>query len=1399
MSSYYSLRKGILSAKKGWSSLLIAIVWLLSPGSLSACDTSGFVVNSYTDNGDGTFTVDLTIMVAGDFTTDCGSTWGFFWNTDVPIVSVSPPSLTSNNGTTLNAMIAGTMVTWGDPLGSFPTIPFVDAEPGSLTNDEMFNVTIVLGSQGVAWNGGGQEANTCPNNGCAANPPNYAQPFPCFEPSIEPGLIFPICPGIPTEISVIPNVYTDNIVWQPGNLMGESVIVAPTETTEYTVTASNACAEFEITIIVEVMPLPTIEAIQEDIEACEGFPVIMEVTPMYEDIVTWDPGGGVGNVFSQNPTTSPAIYTATASNVCGDESVMIVVNLIPSPSVEITNDVETICDGESIELESTPMNADVVEWLPGNISGASITVSPTATTEYIVLASSNCGVAFDTVTVMIAGRDTTQVLLGACEGETVLFNNIPLAAGTMSTFTLENIVGCDSVVIVTVEEIPAVEVPLELSACEGTTIVYENTTLSPGDVEEFTFTAANGCDSVVTVTVLELTNYAMPLQLSACNGSTVMYENTALSPGDVEDFPFTAINGCDSVVTVTVVGYPTYDIPVLLQTCTGTTIPYNGQNLAPGSVTVFDLTTINGCDSTVTVTVEELSNFATAIELETCTGTTATYNNTQLMPGTVTDFNFVTALGCDSIVTVTVNEVAIIEEEVALSACAGQSAMFNNTAVPAGTTMDFNFTTAQGCDSVVTVTVEELVIYTLPLTLEACTGSSIIYNGMELFANTTTDVTLVSSDGCDSIMTVTVEEVTDVTAALTLPACAGETVNFNSQQLAAGSVTDFTFVSSLGCDSILTVTVEEYPTYAYPLSLQACTGSTATFNGVDLPPGTTLNFNLMTVNGCDSVIAVTVTEVETIYEELEFETCVNTFITYNNQQLAPGTVMDFTFTSAAGCDSVVTVTVNESDMLGGTTELFACTGSTATFNGQALAPGTVTDFNLVTAAGCDSLVTVTVTELETYAIPVNLQACTGSTVTYNGQELDPGTVTDFNLTTVDGCDSVITVTVDEVAVLTGSLEFSACTGSTVSFNGQQLMAGSVTDFNFTSSQGCDSILTVTVIELFPQTGVDQLAACTGESVAYHGQQLLAGTVSDVVLQAANGCDSVVTVTVNELNATTNQISLQGCEGETLFYNGTEITPGTSQDFILTNAIGCDSILTVSALDPIPFVESFETIEVCEGESALIFGQLISAAGTYSETYVGMNGCDSIANIILDVASDVVVGFQDNISIGLGETVILYPLTPIGSTLTYNWTPDSTLSCFDCPTPLASPLNTTTYYLTIADEKGCEASADVLVAVRKERGVYIPNSFSPNGDGINDVFMVFSDPGVVSNISAFKVFSRWGEGVFEISDFQPNDPTMGWDGTHRGEVLDPAVFAYFVEVEFIDGVKQLFKGEVTLVK
>ena len=118
--------------------------------------------------------------------------------------------------------------------------------------------------------------------------------------------------------------------------------------------------------------------------------------------------------------------------------------------------------------------------------------------------------------------------------------------------------------------------------------------------------------------------------------------------------------------------------------------------------------------------------------------------------------------------------------------------------------------------------------------------------------------------------------------------------------------------------------------------------------------------------------------------------------------------------------------------------------------------------------------------------------------------------------------------------------------------------------------------------------------------------------------------------------------------------------------------------------------------------------------------------------------------------------------------------------------------------TIIDTNGCESSDQLLLTVRKDRSVYIPNAFSPNNDGINDHFMVYSDDDVL-RIKQLLVFSRWGELVFESYNFPPNDPVFGWDGKFKNLIMDPGVFAWYALIEFIDGEEVLFEGDVNLMR
>ena len=150
--------------------------------------------------------------------------------------------------------------------------------------------------------------------------------------------------------------------------------------------------------------------------------------------------------------------------------------------------------------------------------------------------------------------------------------------------------------------------------------------------------------------------------------------------------------------------------------------------------------------------------------------------------------------------------------------------------------------------------------------------------------------------------------------------------------------------------------------------------------------------------------------------------------------------------------------------------------------------------------------------------------------------------------------------------------------------------------------------------------------------------------------------------------------------------------------------------------------------------------------------------------------------------------------------TWSSTNESEVLIFDNNTKFINvqPSETTIYTVGIIDTlTQCTNTDQIKIEVTKERNVYIPNAFSPNADGVNDNFTV--NVGIaVEKVNVFRVFNRWGALIYEQpEEVVEGDIMEGWNGEFRGQPVNPGVYVYLVEVEFKDGVKVKYTGDVTL--
>jgi len=212
-------------------------------------------------------------------------------------------------------------------------------------------------------------------------------------------------------------------------------------------------------------------------------------------------------------------------------------------------------------------------------------------------------------------------------------------------------------------------------------------------------------------------------------------------------------------------------------------------------------------------------------------------------------------------------------------------------------------------------------------------------------------------------------------------------------------------------------------------------------------------------------------------------------------------------------------------------------------------------------------------------------------------------------------------------------------------------------------------------------------------------------------------------------------------------------------------------------------EEFSPGEVC----------YLNQTGTFNVTLTVVDQFGSSTSITqqITVVNPPVVNAGPDQTIIQGTTANLSAIGGNG-TGQFLWQPFEDVVCFDCPATSTYPLNETTTFVVYYEQSGgCQNSDTVTVFVEEVQAFGVPGSFSPNGDGVNDILYVRG-----TNITKLKfiVYNRYGQMVFE--SYSTKD---GWDGTMNGRQLNAGVFGYYIEAFFTDGSQNIIKGDVTLVR
>lgn len=297
------------------------------------------------------------------------------------------------------------------------------------------------------------------------------------------------------------------------------------------------------------------------------------------------------------------------------------------------------------------------------------------------------------------------------------------------------------------------------------------------------------------------------------------------------------------------------------------------------------------------------------------------------------------------------------------------------------------------------------------------------------------------------------------------------------------------------------------------------------------------------------------------------------------------------------------------------------------------------------------------------------------------------------------------------------------------------------------------------------------------------------SVYSVTVTFDGGCTGTGTVSVFVNPSIQIELPpLSTCEGDPIAILGqTTDVPGI-YTLTLQSVNGCDSIITQELrVEPI---NVSETRVFCAGDSVTVFDSTFTTAGVICRTAPGASGCLVTTCVTVNEVANPQVPAQDSaLVIALGGSVVL---EAPGGYASYEWIPDGSLSCGNCPNPVATPDTSTLYRLIVTDGNGCHDTVEYRVFICDESQIHIPTGFTPNGDGSNDFFRVVPHEGA-EIILLLRVYDRWGQKLYEGSGNNAQ-----WDGRIGNSPAPSDVYVWILD--YICGGERVRKsGDVTLLR
>ncbi len=409
--------------------------------------------------------------------------------------------------------------------------------------------------------------------------------------------------------------------------------------------------------------------------------------------------------------------------------------------------------------------------------------------------------------------------------------------------------------------------------------------------------------------------------------------------------------------------------------------------------------------------------------------------------------------------------------------------------------------------------------------------------------------------------------------------------------------------------------------------------------------------------------------------------------------------------------------------------------------------------------GCTNRDSVMVLVHPVSSISNDTNICQGQTIFLGGEfQSDPGTYYD-TLASVFNCDSIIITNLSVSDTFRTYTEIDICDGDSMFIQGNwQSEPGEYYDA-FTSVSGCDSteITLLSVNDTYEF--IIPISLCTGDSIWAGGAwQSQSGTFYDYEL-TTQGCDSIIITELTVDSIIHINIEAIICQGDSFFAGGAfQTTAGMYYDSAVS-VMGCDSITSCQLLVNEVYAFEVDTI-ICEGDSIFLENTYRDQAGTYTDSFESVFGCDSIISTALTIEMIPSVFLGNDTILQNGSELMLDAYYPDA---TYLWQDGSSNSYFVVT-------EEGLYYVIVTGNCGSDMDSINIDFANFNCEVYVPNAFTPDGDHKNDVFIPILECDIIEyNLN---IFNRWGQLVFSTTD-----KNEAWDGNIHNESVPVGVYAW----------------------